>query len=193
MYATTTIKPTVLDHTPTTQKWNALQPETRAIPGSEAIILILQDATVELLSIFCVACLLQCLRLPKGDFASLPYRLSCAVIPIILSIYFQATTTTTTSSNDIDGNNNKNKERPTCVANSQYYDASLTTADLRDEAVPRHFPVVLVFHLIVSLSLWFMLYQNQQHDKNIFLLQKLKQDLTEAQKKKKDDTKTKKR
>ena len=163
------------------QKWNELQPETLAIPGSEAIILLLHDATVELLSIFCVGCLLQCLRLPKGDFSSLPYRLSCAIIPIILSLYFQPGTFENNSSNS------KKKERLTCVAASKYYDASLTTADLRQEAVPRHFPVVLVFHLIVSLSLWFMLYQNQQHDKNIQLLQKLKDELAEGQKKRKDN------
>ena len=173
------------------QKWNELQPETLAIPGSEAIILILHDSTIELLSLICVGCLIQCLRLPQGDFSSLPYRLSCTVIPIILSLYFPQ------------ASNNKH-DRPTCVATSKLYDASLTTADLRDEAVPRRFPVVLVFHLVVSLSLWFMLYQNQQYDKNVFLLQKLKHDLTQTKTKddnnnnkkktdkpKKDNTKTK--
>lgn len=163
------------------KKWNELQPDSLAIPGSEAIILVLHDATVELLSIFCVGCLLQCLRLPQGDFSSLPYRLSCAILPVIISIYFQQSSINSSS---------KKKERPTCVASSKYYDASLTTADLRDEAVPRHFPVALVFHLIVSISLWFMLYQNQQHDKNIQLLQKLKQDLVQTKANKTNSTPT---
>lgn len=88
---------------------------------------------------------------------------------MILSLHFQAT-----------------KDRPTCVTAASRYDASLTTADLRDEQVPRHFPVILVFHMIVSISLWFMQYQNQQHDKNIQMVQKLKQDLLQAKKAKVD-------
>ena len=47
--------------------------------------------------------------------------------------------------------------------------------------IVRHFPVILVFHTVVSISLWFMQYQNQQHAKNMEMVKKLKQDLTEAQ------------
>jgi hypothetical protein len=53
------------------------------------------------------------------------------------------------------------------------------------EEQPRGFPVVLIFHAIVTISLWFMHYQVQQNEKHIEMVLKLKKDLQEARETKK--------
>lgn len=67
-----------------------------------------------------------------------------------------------------------------CLAN---YEDSDTKTDVQsdDNGKDRNFPVVLVFHSIVSISLWFMQYQMQQHKKNIDMVKKLQLDLDDAQ------------
>lgn len=55
--------------------------------------------------------------------------------------------------------------------------SSISSFASNQGAVTRHFPVILVFHTIVSISLWFMQYQNQQHDKNMEIVKKLQRDL----------------
>jgi hypothetical protein len=49
-----------------------------------------------------------------------------------------------------------------------------------DDATPRHFPVILIFHTVVSISLWFMQYQNRQYHKNMDMVKKLKEELNQA-------------
>ena len=61
------------------------------------------------------------------------------------------------------------------------HDTSTVFQSTEEGVTVRHFPVILVFHTVVSISLWFMQYQNQQHAKNMEMVKKLKQDLTEAQ------------
>lgn len=139
--------------------------------------LILHDSVVELMSIICAAFLLRCLQLPTGnDFSSVPYRLSCAVLPMIISLHFQrkaqAAVSTPTS----------------CVEASSVYDVTMA-GSWESEPVPRHFPVILVFHTIVSISLWFMQYQAGQHQKNVQMIEKLKVDLVGMKKAKSDKKK----
>ncbi len=48
------------------------------------------------------------------------------------------------------------------------------------ERTARGFPVILIFHTIVGISLWFMHFQIQQHSKNIEMVLKMKKDLMDA-------------
>lgn len=185
------------------KKWNLIhdapQQSGNIISGKAAIVLLLHDSVVELTSIVCATFLVWCLSLPmKGnDFSTIPYRLSCAMIPAILSLHFQRK-----SSHHHDSSSNDMQETSalssSCLSASSVVDATtaLTLEDLRgDDAtagplvITRHFPVILVFHMIVSISLWFMQYQNQQHQRNIEMVDKLKQDLLEAKKAKLDKKK----
>ena len=47
----------------------------------------------------------------------------------------------------------------------------------------RAFPLVLVFHGIASLSLWFMQYQIRQCDENVEKIQQMKNNLLEREEK----------
>jgi len=168
------------------------------VPGSQAIGMILYDSIVEILSMVCAIFIVGCLRrqaskdrggsgIVMDDFSSLPYRFSCIVIPMIISLYFHKknlTTTTTSTGGD------------SCVVQGLLSslndnDQKIKIVNFRSEqpVVTRHFPVVLVFHTVVSLSIWFMQYQNRQHSKNIALVEKLQQDLTEAKKAARGDKK----
>lgn len=134
------------------------------ITGFGALMAILNDSHVELLGIACAGCLLWCLSLPmvNRDFSTIPYRLSCSFIPMIVSLYF---------SNKTMG----------CIKDEM---AEHTIEDLPERSA-RGFPLVLVFHTIVSISLWFMQYQVGQHQKNIDMVEKLRKDLKEAREAKK--------
>ena len=144
---------------------SSMHHDNQTIPGLSAVKLILNNSIVELLGVFCAACLLWCLSLPLpaegSDFTTAPYRLSCAMIPMIVTVYF----------------NNKTLG---CLANYEDSDAK-TDVQSDDNGKDRNFPVVLVFHSIVSISLWFMQYQMQQHKKNIDMVKKLQLDLDDAQ------------
>jgi hypothetical protein len=179
------------------------------ISGREAMVLVLHDSVVEIVSIVCAAFLVWCLRLPMSgkDFSTVPYRLSCTVIPMIVSLHFHRKTNNTTNNadNNVDyvgglalscvsaaaasvlGNND----------DSATDSSSVTLEDLRGDGgggdisstVVRHFPVILVFHTIVSISLWFMQYQNQGHQKSLEMVEKLKEDLMESKSKAKQGKK----
>lgn len=127
--------------------------------GFQAFVAVLNDSVAELLSLFCTAFLLWCLSLPMAnkDFSSLPYRLSCVCIPLIVSMYFS-------------------KKEVGCISDESFQH----TIEDAPERPARGFPVILIFHTIVSLSLWFMQYQVGQHDQNIEIVKKLKKDLMEV-------------
>ena len=160
------------------QQFNRENPEL-SVPGTRVISIILYDSVVEILSIACAVFLVWCLRLPNdgSDFSSLAYRLSCITLPMIISLHFHkksgaGVTTSTVAAPH--GNS--------CVLDmlQQGGNDTTTTFQSTEAAVTRHFPVILVFHTVVSISLWFMQYQNQQHAKNMEMVKKLKRDLTEA-------------
>jgi len=136
-----------------------------------------------------------------SDFASLPYRLSCAVLPAIITLHFQRTANNSAQAAPAAATGKETSTITTtavasCVAAASVYNANtsgILLQELRavngEEMVIRHFPVILIFHTIVSLSLWFMQYQTGQHDKNIKMLKKLKGDLTEMKKGQRDKKK----
>ena len=55
--------------------------------------------------------------------------------------------------------------------------------DLLPERRDRPFPIIIVFHTIVSLCLFFMQYHSKRMDENIQTLLKLKEKLTEQRQK----------
>jgi hypothetical protein len=134
------------------------------VSGFQAFVAVLHDSIVEILGIACCSSLLWCLSLPmrNEDFTTVPYRLSCTLIPMIVSLYWS----------------NKSKTGG-CV--NATLDSTTSIEDL-PERTPGGFPVVLVFHLIVSGSLWFMKFQYSQHDKNVAMVMKMKKDLKDAKK-----------
>ena len=127
--------------------------------GWQALSAVFKDSIVEVLGIVCAGALALCLRLPMTghDFSTNPYKIATSCIPMIVSLYF-------------------NKKTIGCI------DDQLRAATLESETRPRAFPVVLIFHTIVTIALWFMQYQTQQHATNIEMVVKLKEDLLEAKK-----------
>ena len=142
--------------------------------GYEAFWTVLNDSQVEILSVICASCLLWCLQLPmKGrDFETLPYRLSCAVVPLIVSLYFQ-----------------KKDLLHGCLPSSE---KQFIENDSEDAGGDRkhQFPIILVFHLIVSLSLFFMYHQGRQHAQNVEMVQQMRSDLILANQKAKSKKKS---
>jgi hypothetical protein len=128
--------------------------------GFQALYAVVNDSFVEIMGIACAGCLLWCLSLPMRDqdFSTLPYRLSCACIPMIVSLYF---------SNKTLG----------CLKDEPVMQHTIEDPP---ERTARGFPVILIFHTIVSISLWFMHFQIQQHFKNIEMVSKMKKDLLDA-------------
>eukprot|EP00980_Cylindrotheca_fusiformis_P005800 scaffold1223_cov119-Cylindrotheca_fusiformis.AAC.3 len=51
-----------------------------------------------------------------------------------------------------------------------------------EEPTKRGFPVILVYHTVVTLALFFMQYQARKMDGNLRMMFKLKEELTEARK-----------
>jgi len=154
-----------------------------SVPGTSVIGILFYDSVVEMLSIACAVFLVWCLRSPNNndgnDFSSLAYRLSGVTLPMIISLYFHKKQSATTPPTSRIGTTTS------CVNDMLQGRHDTTTvffqSSTEEAGVVRHFPVILVFHTVVSISLWFMQYQNQQHAKNMEMVKKLKQDLTEAQ------------
>jgi hypothetical protein len=133
--------------------------------GFQALLAVVNDSFVEIMGIACAGCLLWCLSLPMRDrdFSTLPYRLSTACIPMIVSLYF---------SNRTMG----------CLKDEPMMQHTIEDPP---ERTARGFPVILIFHTIVSISLWFMHFQVKQHFKSVEMVLKLKKDLMDAREAKK--------
>lgn len=162
-----------------------------------AIGVVLYDSVVEILSILCAAFIVWCLGLPETQtneqpasssslelFSSLPYRLSCVTLPMIISLYFQKKQLLDAKSGG--GGDDDDPAVASCIQNMVETLENVTSfvSKHQQEQLPdkttRHFPVILVFHTIVSVSIWFMQYQTRQHVKNLQLVQKLQNDLAQA-------------
>jgi hypothetical protein len=131
------------------------------VNGLQAMVAVIYDSAVEIMGIICAASMAWCLSLPmmdkNADFSSLPYKISTACIPMIASLYF-------------------NNKKVGCLEE----EVRQFLEEPSDQ--PRGFPVVLIFHIIVTICLWFMHYQVQQHEKNVGMVVKLKKDLEETKK-----------
>jgi hypothetical protein len=131
------------------------------------------DSVMELLSVMCGLSLvwLLGLRSVKDDFSSLPFRVSCAFIPFVLWAYYQ-----NKSTGCLNGVESSLSPRA--------LDEDIPAAETTDGGQRRKFPVILLFHLISSLSLFSMQSQRKQQESSVERIQQLKKDLLETKKKK---------
>jgi hypothetical protein len=94
------------------------------------------------------------------DFNSPVFRTACICIPLIAYLY------------------HFEKQYIGCLDDEKMLILGIHT----DEKIERGFPVILVFHSVTTVALYFMHYQGKQVDKSIFDIQKLKVALSEARK-----------
>ena len=143
--------------------WNQIKGNgEETIGGFQSVVLILSDSVVELLGLFCASMLIWMLYLPiRGSyFSSIQYRLSCISVPLTVWQFYE----------------NRNIG---CLQE----DHATIMKDLLPERRDRPFPIIIVFHTIVSLCLFFMQYHSKRMDENIQTLLKLKEKLTEQRQK----------
>jgi general stress protein CsbA len=147
--------------------------------GGEHVIGILRavryavsDSMMEILSIMCGLALVRLLSRPptKDDFATVHFRVSCFFIPFIISSYYY-----NRSLGCLYGVDNP--------LSPKSLDEKDPTEVRIDERPRRTFPIILLFHLIGSLSLFFMQSQRKQLEASVEKIQQLKKDLLQPKKK----------
>jgi hypothetical protein len=129
-----------------------------------------------------------------GDFfATVWYRMSCALLPGILTLYYQQQQQQTIiNTNDDSESSSSSSSIRTCLPPSIMAAAVTMGLDLDDgdekensilqisqqaQQQQHGFPVVVIFHFITSLALYFMKYQWKQNQTSINKILKLKQEL----------------
>jgi len=144
---------------------NALKNSKMETPlsGLQAGSAILQDSVVEILSIVCTVFLGLLLNQPpaeRTEFVEKWYALSTICVPLIVATYFQ-------------------KKELSCIDDEELLNEAY--GDTTREPALRNFPVALVFHIMVTVALWFMQFQRHQHAKNVRMVDQLAIKLKEAQ------------
>lgn len=141
------------------QEWNdklSLGGETKSMIGDwHKVMLIAGDSKTEIFSVLCCLSLLWLLNQPLqgNDFSTLPFKLSVALVPMILGSYY-------------------NDPMVGCLAD-----------DLEGfETKPRTFPVTLILLVVCFASLSMMRYQQNQETENLRKVQKLRDDLLGSKK-----------
>lgn len=131
------------------------------------------DSMMEIMSIMCGLSIVWLLNQPAGknDFSTLHFRVSCFFIPFIVLAYYH--NRSLGCLDQVDG-----------PLSPKALDEKDPAEDQIDDRQRRTFPVVLLFHLIMSLSLFFMQSQRKQLESSVEKIQQLKKDLLEAKKKK---------
>lgn len=123
----------------------------------QAASVILRDSVENICAILMTASLIWFLGMdPPGDFSSRRYMIANSFIPGILTIHFT-------------------QPRWPCVNDR------LQQVDLEPNPKKDSIPVVLVFHVIVTLSYMFMDWQMRQHEQNVKAVQKLHRELEETE------------
>jgi len=162
----------------------AVLEEDFRIPGMHATALVLKDAAAIILGIIMAAAICLWLRVKEGgDDFSHPFYMTAqsCVLPILGIVYFHTF----------------NKQTASCLEASGLTESGsgdvirriLDGIELPSTTNPTKsgWPVVLVFHVIVTLSVWFMKKQQTELRKNEMAVQELRDELkqaTEAKKKK---------
>ena len=175
--------------------WNKLQIRSMLEPmnGYEAMVTIVHDSFMEVLSIVCAGCLSWCLTLPGtnsssgsatggSDFTTLPYRIAVMCIPMIGSLYYNYKTKATTANSTFGGCLNddallllqQEEEALSSLASSDGGGSSSSTSTTTYE---HSFPIIFIFFTIVTLSLAFMSYQSKQQQDYIDKVTKLRNEL----------------
>ncbi|CAB9520574.1 expressed unknown protein [Seminavis robusta] len=103
-------------------------------------------------------------------FTNYYYMFSTGLVPPVLNFYFHRSKANATKS---------------CIDAVAGADGLWTRHAQEDEVMAkavRGFPVVIIFHTICTVCLWFMAFQASQQSNNLLLLEKLKRELAEARK-----------
>ncbi|CAJ1959118.1 unnamed protein product [Cylindrotheca closterium] len=161
------------------KEWNEIRKNSSEEPysGLQATFMVLEDSIVEILGLICGICLILCLQSPVlnfKDFSTIYFRISCLGIPVIVYLYhYEKQYLGCLDDQDYDA-----------LVQSRRQAAEMDGGDGIDpaEKEKRGFPIILIYHVITTLALYFMKYQSEKTDKNIFELLHLKDELTEARK-----------
>eukprot|EP00957_Ditylum_brightwellii_P162042 12337299-Ditylum_brightwellii.AAC.1 len=138
--------------------------DPNTVPGSQAILIVLNDSVCELLGIVLVSLTtyFTAMRDPPGDRTSWPYIAAHALVPLQLALFYQT------------------KIRKGCIpdpAMEHLMDGN--EAELKT----RSFPLAVLLNLMISAAYWFMRHSLDKCDENIKMIEKLKLQLAEAKKK----------
>ena len=125
----------------------------------EVGIRILGDSTMEIFSVLCCLSLLWLLHQPLqgDDFSTLPFKLSVALVPLIVGSYY-----------------------------SDPMVGCMTDKLGNYEGKPRTFPVTLILLMVCFGSLYMMQFQQRDQTENLKKVQKLQNDLLGSSKTKKE-------
>ena len=180
------------------------------IPFLDAVKYAIEDSLMEFLSVICCGCLVWMLHeninnnhnmiggsggsngIIIGDFATVWYRMSCALLPGILTLYYQQRQRQQ-QNNSSGGSSIQTCLPPTIMTEVDLFgsldddesdnDILLSQAQQQHQQQQLHgFPVVVIFHFIMSLAIWFMKYQEKQNQTSINKILKLKQELLKDKK-----------
>jgi hypothetical protein len=146
----------------------SISDDSRMISGYQAILLILRDGIVWVISLIMAASLTYFASMdPHGDFTSHAYMMAVGCIPPIISLHF----------------NLGPQEEAVDVGRKTCLDAELLSqAGLEPTPKLRGFPVVLAFFVVLTVSYFFMDLQMQKHKENAKMVLKLQKDLDDQNK-----------
>ncbi|GAX13554.1 hypothetical protein FisN_27Lh053 [Fistulifera solaris] len=141
-------------------EWNGLS-------NTPIALVILADSVVFLLGSLVAILLVRFTRSHHHNLKDLNYMLASAIVPVLLGLWFLQ------------------KQQPTyegvpdCLATSLLYQPNGTAKG----TVRRNLPIVLVFHVIVSASYFFMSHQRAKQSRNLEAIVQLRQELELSKKK----------
>mmetsp|Transcript_3813 Transcript_3813/g.5132 ORF Transcript_3813/g.5132 Transcript_3813/m.5132 type:complete len:253 (-) Transcript_3813:137-895(-) len=146
---------------------NELDDDGNAIPGTQAILIILNDSMCELVGIVLVAlsAYFTALRDPPGTFSSWQYLCANAIVPLQLALFYQS------------------KTRKGCIPQGPDLNVFLDAVDEEGNVKERTFPIAIIVNVVISAAYFLMKSGMEQCDANVDTVEKLKRQLKEAQEK----------
>ncbi|KAL3919994.1 MAG: hypothetical protein SGILL_003476 [Bacillariaceae sp.] len=139
----------------------------------QAFILLGKDSAMEAMSLCCAFCVVGWIvMLPVGilrenkEFHSLLFRVATALLPLIVAVFLQ-------------------QPLMGCLRDMENpYGTGVVDGEKDNTATTekRSFPVVIIFYVVTSLSMWAMKAQRSSGQDQIHKIQKLKKDLLETKK-----------
>ena len=143
----------------------------KMISGLQAIVLVLKDGIVTVLSLIMAASLMyfNCMD-PHGDFTSAAYMLTVACIPPTVSLHFNW------------NNPNRNDKNETFYNKSCVDMELLDTAGVEPADRKHGFPVILAYFVVLTVSYFFMDWQRQKQVQNGKMVLQLQKDMEDQAK-----------
>ena len=142
------------------------------ISGTEMIGLVLADALPAILGVVVSGLLVKFLSLSAdertgrpADFGSPWFYVGAGMVPMIISLHFQ------TLSSGVDGSSAIASCVSTHEVAAQYFDPG-TEADIAARQ-QKQLPVVIVYHVVVTVSYWLMKKGREQCERNTELIRSL--------------------